>query len=451
MTTRDVVIIGGGLAGIAGAVRLIQAGIKPTLVERRPFLGGRAFSFTDRETGEEVDNGQHVILGACTAYLELLEDLGQAEAFDLPPRLDFPVVCEGRTVSFRNGRFLGVFSAILGYSHLSLMERFGALRCGLNVRAMDESTLSSLELKNMSFSDWLVRKGQNENAQRRFWSLFIVPVFNGAIDQVAAYDAIVFIREVLLESSNTSAIGVPKSGLSSIMGEPAHGYVSAHGGEILSGQAATSFEVDVSNHFVVSLSSGRKLECKAVLCATPPDVLGALLPEPLTELPFFKPLNKILTNPIVGVNIWYELPVMSEQFVSVLESDLQWVFNLSSIRGAQSNRPQHIAVSLSDADSWMAMDKDEVRARILEAMEDAFPAARNNKVIKATVVKSPAATIKILPGAHHTRLNHLTPIPGLFLAGDWTDTGMPATMEGAVRSGNTAADAAIEHLKADGT
>ncbi len=449
MTTKEAIVIGGGLAGIAAAVRLIQAGVKPTLVERRPFLGGRAFSFTDRETGEQVDNGQHVILGACTEYLKLLEKLGQSEAFYLPTRLEFPVVYGGRTAKFRNGRILGIFSAIIGYSHLSLIERLGVLKCGLKLRMMDSATLDSQELKNMSFESWLRQKDQDTNALRRFWALFIVPIFNSAIDQVAAYDAIVFIREVMFGRSKDSAIGVPLAGLSEIMGSPAAEYLARQGGELLAGQAAMNIKIDDSSGFVIALSSGLQLKSQTVVCAVTPDVLGTLLPESLAELPFFQPLNKIQTTPIVGVNIWYESPIISEPLVSVLQSDLQWVFNLSLIRGSQKNRPHQVAVSLSDAGTWMTMDKQDVRKLILEAMADVFPRARRSKVIKAMVVKSRAATIKVLPGASRTRLGHKTPVPGLFLAGDWTDTGMPATMEGAVRSGNIAADAALEWTRSE--
>ena len=209
MQNRKVIILGGGLAGISTAVALIRNGVTPTLIERRPFLGGRAFSFTDRVSGEQIDNGQHVILGACSEYLDLVNTLGVDNAFDLPSRLVFPVVKGGYISYIRAGKLLGNVSALLGYRHLSMRERMSALRCLVEMKFLRMSDAKADESMSVSMDEWLKHHRQSVHARAGFWNLFMMPVFNSSIEDVAAYDAIVFIKAALLRKPVSQRWTVP--------------------------------------------------------------------------------------------------------------------------------------------------------------------------------------------------------------------------------------------------
>ncbi len=450
MSDRDVIILGGGLAGIAAAVQVLQNGIKPTLVERRPFLGGRAFSFVDRDTDEEIDNGQHVILGVCDQFLELLEKLGTRDQIDLEPVLDVPVYCNGKISKLRANRLIGNAAALLRYGHLSISDRLSIARIMLAIK-LSRLNQSDTELrKSMSFADWLADRGQSDDAITRFWSLFILPVFNCSIDVVPAYDAIEFISVALLGRPANAAIGFPKCGLSTLIGNPAKRFLSSRGVELLTNVRVETLTSTDNDTLEVRLSNGETLRSRVVVSCLPPNMLRRVLPD---HDPRFARMNSALDvieySPIVAVHLWYERPMMNERVTAFIDLGLQWVFNDSALRGSVSEKLEHIVVSLSGAEEWAAMSKGEILDRIQKAMQTAFPRAKSNAVVNSSVVKTPEATIKINSGSATNRIACLTNLSGFFIAGDWTNTGLPATMEGAVQSGNIAATMAIDALRRD--
>ena len=448
MVDKDVIIVGGGLAGIASAVRLVKQGIKPTLIEQRPFLGGRAFSFTDRSSGEEIDNGQHVILGACTAFLDLLTELGTRHQIDLQPVLDVPVSHGGKTSQLRASRLLGNATALFRYGQLSFPDRVSVARVMLGLKFTRSAYDETERTKSISFADWLTMKGQSESGIARFWSLFILPVFNCQIDEVTAYDAIEFTRTALLGRPLDAAIGFPKCGLSSLIGRPAQEYLSTTNAEIMTGVRVQTIELSRTGGFEIRLSTGEDLCSQVVISGLAPNILSGVLPKSDAR---FDQIMSALTafeySPIVAVHLWYERPVMEERVKAFVDLGLQWVFNDTALRGSSSRGTQHIVISLSGADEWVEMSKREILDGVQEAMRIAFPATREHRVINSAVVITPEATIKVNPASGTHRIGAETEVPGLYLAGDWTDTGLPATMEGAVQSGNKAADLAIDALR----
>lgn len=447
MSDRDVIILGGGIAGIAAAVHLLKRGIKPTLIERRPFLGGRAFSFVDRTSGEEIDNGQHVILGVCHQFLDLLEDLGTRDQLDLRPALDVPVSMNGITSNLRASSIFGNAAALLNYRHLPLTDRMSIFRLLFKIKLNLIGENERQRMRNASFGSWLSSRGQSSAAIERFWSLFILPVFNCHIDEVAALDGLEFTRSALLGNVHDAAIGYPKTGLSSLIGTPATEFLRSRGAELITKTHVVSIARCESGQFEVGLSNDETLRSGNVISALAPNALNSVLP--LSDATFDAVKNSLTTldySPIVAVHIWYEKPVMSVPVLAFLDLGLQWVFNDSVIRGRSSDGPQHIVVSLSGADSWASLKKEEVLERISSAMRRAFPAARDNSVTNSAVVKTLEATIKVNPCSQANRLGPDVGIAGFHVAGDWTNTGLPATMEGAVKSGQSAADLALQRL-----
>ena len=444
MATRTVVIVGGGIAGLATAVRLIQLGIKPIVLEKRPFLGGRAFSFVDKDSGEEIDNGQHVFVGACDQFQKYILDIGAKDQIRLEERLNFPVLKNGKTSWLRAKNLPGKLanlSALLGYGHVGLAGKLRILWGLLSIR------LARLKFNSphdhVSFDDWLRDHWQNDETIDNFWNLIILPSLNDQITAVSAHTGIELFKIALLGSPRNPAMGIPLAGLSTLVGENARRYIEDHGGEIRTGVDVESVNIESGHITGVATATGESINGEAVVSAVPAADMTPLIPGS-GEGPedFFTAAETVRTAPIVAIHIWYDRPVMTEPFVATLDSPLQWVFNDTDLK-SKADEGQHIVISLSGAWEWQDRPKEELRKIFLTEMQNAFPRACDAAVEKFAVVKMLEATFRVEPGSRKSRLSQRTPLPGFYLAGDWTDTGWPATMEGAARSGYMAASAAM--------
>ena len=443
-------ILGGGLAGMAAACHLLDQGRQVTLVEKRPYLGGRAFSFTDRETGQVVDNGQHVFLGCCTYYMDFLEKIGTLRRAYIQDRTRVDVVSPaGSSSSIAAGRLPKPFHMLpsfFSYKHLGVWDKLTAAYGLLRLNVTDRSKPS---LQNETFGRWLRRHRQTKRTIENFWNLIVKPCVNDDVEDVSAAMGIMIFQEGLLKSPQSSRIGYAREGLSSLMGEAAQKYVESRGGRVIIGQAASlqlnedgpTGEYRIAG---VQLSGGDVLRADAYVSALPLVNLMPLLPPHLAKTSFFASLDQLQTAPIVNVYLWYDRPVMEQDFVALVDSPLQWVFNKSGIMDRSEAQGQYVAVSLSAAFDYVNQPKQALQQMCVEAMTDAFPKAKSARVTRSLVVKQEKATFRCLPGSERFRPPAQTPVQNLFLAGDWTDTGWPSTMEGAVRSGVTAAQAVLK-------
>jgi hydroxysqualene dehydroxylase len=429
MSRPRMVVCGGGLAGIAAAVEAAALGAEVTLVERRPFLGGKAFSFTDPDTGREVDNGQHVFLGCCPAYIRLLRLLGTLRHTSLQRRLDAPVRDRaGRRGALRAAPLpapLHLGLSFAAYPHLSPGEKAAALRGLGALAAMSEG--ARRELDGLSFADWLAARGQSPGAVRRFWDLIVLPTCNDRSDRVSAALAAFVFRRGFLQSTRGSAIGWSRVGLTRLVDPAARGFLAARGGRVLSGAAVG--EVRPGG---VALADGATLAADAVVLALPPGRAAAACPEAL-------PLDPGLgASPIVNVHVWYDRPVMDEPFTAVVDSPVQWIFNRTAMGGGDGSS-HHLAISISGAREEVEVPRAQLAAAMRAELEELLPRAWGAEALATAVVKEPQATFAQGPGQAARRPPAATPVPGVALAGAWTATGWPATMEGAVRSGIAAA------------
>ena len=444
-------ILGGGLAGMAAACHLLDEDWQVTLVEKRPYLGGRVFSFTDRETGQVVDNGQHVFLGCCTYYIDFLKKIGTLQRAYLQDRTMVEVVKPGGpSSSIAAGRLpkpLHMLPSFLAYRHLGLWDKlttvYGLLRLSVTDRA-------NPRLQQETFAQWLRRHRQTQRSIDNFWDLIVKPCANDGVEDVSATMGIMIFQDGILKSPRSSRIGYAREGLSTLMGEAAKAYLESNGATLITGQSATSLQLhedaqtDESPIAAVRLSNGDTLQADAYVSTLPLADLLPLLPSRLADNPFFAPLAQLQTAPIVNVYLWYDRPVMEQDFVALVDSPLQWVFNKTAIMGHNGGPGQYVTVSLSAAFNYVNQPKQAVQEMCTEAMKEAFPKAKLARVIRSLVVKQERATFRCLPGSHRSRPKPRTPIGNLFLAGDWTDTGWPSTMEGAVRSGVAAAQAVLK-------
>ena len=439
---RSVAVLGGGLAGLAASRALAASGHHVTLVERRRFLGGRAFSFHDEQSGWEVDNGQHLFMGCCTAYLDLLSWAGTRDRAHLQPRLKVEVVRDGTSGTIASTPALGplhILPSFLRYPHLSAREKLLAAYALLRMRNTDRIR-DRERLDAESAYDWLRRHHQSERAIANLWNLIIVPALNDDARAVSAEMALMVFQEGLLRTPADAALGWSRVGLTSLAGEPAHAKLSASGHDVLVGETVRSLRIGGGRVTGVELGRGRVIEAEAYVSALPFDVLLEVLPPDVASDPFFSRARGLSFAPIVGVHLWYDRTVMDGDFVAFLNSPVQFVFNKSAMHGAPAGDGQYVCISLSAAWDFAEQRAERLEQIFSREMERLFPRAREARIRRCRVVKQPQATFRPRPGSARCRLPQATPIPNLVLAGEWTDTGWPSTMEGAVRSGTLAAD-----------
>jgi squalene-associated FAD-dependent desaturase len=443
MGARRAVVLGGGVAGIAAALDCAQAGAQVKLVEVRPRLGGAAYSF-ERE-GLQFDNGQHVFLRCCTAYRELLARLGSEQGVRVQARLEIPVLSPGggRAELHRAAlpAPLHLAGTLLCYPLLSRSER---LRAALAARALGKVDPDDPAMDGQSFGAWLREHAQGTRAIERLWDLVALPTLNvRAEDASLALAAFVF-QTGLLSDAGAADIGFHVWPLSEIIGTPALRALREAGVEVLLNTRAGRVEVREEG-LGVGLAEGGALEAEAVIVALPHRRAAELLPDALTEVA--SRLRALETSPIVNVHVIYDRPVCELAFAAGVGTPVQYLFDRSEALGLPSG--SYLAVSLSGAEREMAMSAEELRERYLHALGELLPAARSAKVQRFLVTREHAATFRAAPGSAALRPACATPIPGLMLAGSFTDTGWPATLEGAVRSGQAAAAGALRALGID--
>jgi squalene-associated FAD-dependent desaturase len=430
------VVVGGGVAGITAALDCAAAGAKVTLVEVRPRLGGAAYSF--ERDGLQIDNGQHVFLRCCTAYRALLARLGSDAGVFLQPRLEIPVVRPaGSTALLRRSSLPApahLAGTLLRYPLLSFMQRWRAVRTARSLAHVDPRDPSA---DGQSFGAWLTEHGQQARAVSALWDLVALPTLNLRSEQASLALAAFVFKTGLLADPSAADIGFHIKPLSEIIGEPALGALQSAGVDVLLGHRAQGLKAR-GDGFEVSLGAD-SLEAEAVIVALPHGRAAELLPERLHDVA--ARLRALGSSPIVNLHVIYDRPVSELAFAAGVDTPVQYVFDRSASVGLQRGR--YLAVSLSAAAPEMRMSVELLRRRYLPALAELFAPARAAKVEHFLVTREHAATFRATPGSASLRPGCETALRGLLLAGSFTDTGWPATLEGAVRSGHTAARAAL--------
>lgn len=437
----SVVVMGGGLAGMAASWRLSRLGHDVTLVERRPYLGGRAFSFTDRESGVQVDNGQHVFLGCCTEYAQFLDEIGTLNLTHRQRRLRIEVFDphgkRGLLSALPLPAPLHLGWSLLHYPHIGWTDKLSAARALLRIKR--ERHHDRPELESRSFRDWLEEAGQSSRAIRNLWDLLVLPALNDASEVVSASAGFMLFNTAVLKNRHGADVGYASAGLSDVMGNAVERKLREQGGTLVLGRTAEHLHVDQGSVTGVALTGGEVLSADFYVSALMPAVLLGLLPEEWRQHPAFTPAAAFTWSPIVNLHVWYDRPVANFDFAAFVESPVQWVFNKTRILGLPGPG-QYLTVSLSGAWEHWPVSKKELADSFLPELARVMPRARNAIAERFVVVKERQATFRPAPGSATARLPIETPLSNLLLAGDWTNTGWPATMEGAVRSGNSAAD-----------
>ncbi|MFH8514488.1 hydroxysqualene dehydroxylase HpnE [Streptomyces gelaticus] len=439
------VVIGGGLAGITSALRLADAGLDVTLLEGRPRLGGLVFSFRRGEL--TVDNGQHVYLRCCTAYRWFLDRVDGARLAPLQDRLDVPVLDVGHPSRPRLGRLrrnglpvpFHLAAGLAGYPHLSLAERAGVGRAALALGRLDPDDPA---LDAVDFGSWLTRHGQSPRTVEALWDLVGVATLNATAPNSSLALAAKVFRTGLLSEPGAADIGWASVPLKEVHDTLARKALDAAGVRTELRTKASSLTRTEDGRWIVETGAER-IEADTVVLAVPQRETHDLLPGGALDEP--ERLLGIGTSPILNVHVVYDRKVLRRPFFAALGSPVQWVFDRTDASGL-TGPGQYLAVSQSAADEEIDLPVAELRARYLPELERLLPAARRAGIRDFFVTRERAATFAPAPGVGRLRPGARTRLPGLCLAGAWTATGWPATMEGAVRSGFSAADAALRAL-----
>jgi squalene-associated FAD-dependent desaturase len=457
MSGRHVVVIGGGLAGITAAVALRDQGTDVTMIESRPWLGGATCSFS--RGGLTIDNGQHVFLRCCTSYRELLARLGVTGSVTLQDRFDVTVLSPGGRARLRRTDLPGPLhfvAALARYRFLTVAQRLAVARAAIAMRLADPGRPG---LDATTLGDWLGARWQGERARRRLWDLFVVSSLNIDGDQASVPLAATVLKTALLGGKDAADIGVPSVPLGVLHGRAGHSLLGRLGADVRLGAKAVAVERAAGGGFRVEVASGGDGEHGAtrprvrgsgsvigadgVVLAVPAGPAASLAgPAGVTDAARWAGLG---SSPIVNLHVIYDRRVTRLPFAAGVDSPVQWVFDKT--RSAGLDTGQYLAVSLSAADSYVDLPVAALREQFLPALEQLFPAAATARVTDFFVTRERRATFRQAPGAAALRPAAATTLPGLVLAGAWTDTGWPDTMEGAVRSGHTAAQELMRTLR----
>jgi len=439
--TADVVVIGGGFAGLTTAVPLAEAGLVVVVVEEAPRLGGRASAFTDQFTGERVDNGQHVLFGCYHETYRFLKAIGTDALAPLDRRLRVAIAGETLRPAALSCPPLPapwhLAAAILKWNAVSLRDRMRALALAPALRSRPDGTA----LSSITVSEWLRAHRQPPSLCRWLWHPLAVAALNQSPDSAAAGPFVEVLRQLFGGRAIDSAIGVPSVPLDELFALPAARFVDAHGGRVLT-KTPARVGLDARDRITHVVAGDMRISTDIVVSAVPWHAVTRIwertVPAAMTEVAAVAAAMEAL--PILTANLWFDRPFMPEKFVGLVDGPMHWAFDKSRIFGGEAG---HISMVSSGAVDLVDLDRDAVTEMARAQLDRTLPGARGAQLRRSIVVRERRATFSVAPGSP-ARPSTRTGLPGFFLAGDWTDTGLPGTIESAALSGRRAAEAVLE-------
>jgi squalene-associated FAD-dependent desaturase len=443
MSRPDVIVVGAGFAGLSAAVRLVEQGARVLVVEERRRLGGRATAFSDPETGEIVDNGQHALFGCYHETFHFLKTVGADGDVALDDRLEIDVIeRSGRRSRLSTPAWpppLHLVGGLLKWSALGLDDRVAAVRMGVTLRRLKRGTTDRwTALATKTAAAWLADQRQTARLTELLWEPLVVAATNQHPDATAAEPFVRVLTRMFNGTRRDAAIGLPRVPLDALYAEPARRWLEQRGSSVRTGTGAT-LRVAGGRAAGVDLK-GESIEGGAVISSVPWFAFGAFAGSVPALSPTVHAAGAMTASPIVTVNLWYDRTVTDTAFVGLPGRTFQWVFDKGRIFGAKAS---HLSLVSSGADAVVARGNGELSALAEYEVGEALPAARAARVVRSTVVREKRATFSLAPG-QPTRPGVATPLRDFYIAGDWTDTGLPATIEGAVQSGHAAATRASQ-------
>jgi squalene-associated FAD-dependent desaturase len=459
MSSQNVLVIGGGLAGMSSAVALAESGFRICLVEKRPHLGGRATSYTLPD-GNEVDNCQHVTLGCCTNLADFYRRVGAANKIRYYDRLYF-ADASGRRSTIEASPLsppLHMAPSFVFFDALNLTDKRSIANGLMEIaRAGGHPPFAD----GMSMLEWLRGANQTHSAIERYWRVVLVSSLDEDLDRTDARYGVDVFWKAFLGNRQGYRVGIPAVPLGELY-DGCREAIERRGGKVRMRSGIREIRMNDGSFSAALLDDGSEIRADACVTAVSHDVLLELMPAAMSEAQGpLEGLKHLRTSPITGVHLWFDRVVMTEPFLTLLDHTVQWVFNKTLLSaGAETNgrasRPtgsagrgaapdrQYLQLVISASYDLVQRSRQEIIDLCLRELADVLPDTRAAKLEKATVIKEINATFSPEPGVDRWRPSQAGLARNLFLAGDWTRTGWPATMESAVRSGYLAAEALLD-------
>lgn len=444
---QSAVVIGAGFAGLSAAVTMAERGVRVTVLEGKPALGGRAYSFADPDTGDFVDNGQHVLMGCYGETLDFLKRIGAYDQLVFHEDLEIEMLAgPGRSATLKTARLPGplhMTGALLGYRHLSFAERLNVMRGGLRMLAMRR--FAQAELRHLTVAQLMDRLRQSEHARRCFWYPLSIATLNDEPECSSSALLAEVLKRAFFSRRRDSAFVYSRVGLSDLYCTGARRLIERAGGSVVPHSIVEMLELGPRGRVAnVRLRDGRRIEASDFVSAVPAPQLLRFLPENAVADPFFARFADLSSSPIICVHVWLDREVTSSPFIGFIGATTQWLFNKRRIFAQRGEmHPGYLSFVISGARKLVDRSNDEILDIVIKDLHAMIPASREAKVVKSLVLKEKNATMAPDLRSHELRPTARTPIANFFLAGDWIQTGLPATIESAVISGRAAADAVI--------
>jgi squalene-associated FAD-dependent desaturase len=441
---RDVVVVGGGFAGLSAAVALAEKGFRVAVIEAKPALGGRAYSFADPDSGDFVDNGQHVLMGCYRETLNFLDRIGASDKLVFHENLEIEMLDPGGArARLRTAHLPGPFhmsGALFRYAHLSVLDRTRLMTGGVKLLAMRRRDPEALQ--RMTVGELMDALRQSERARQCFWYPLAIATLNDEPSIASAALLAEVLKRAFFSRRSDSAFVYSKVGLSDLYCKGAADFIERNGGMIALRSSVEGFEMRGSTVASARLRDGTRIEAANFVCAVPSRHVLKMLPEAVGRDPFFGRIAELQSSPIICVHAWFDRGVTDSAFVGFIGTTTQWLFNKRRIFEARGERhPGYLSFVISGARKLVDRSNEELVEIVLADLKAMIPASADAKLLRAIVLKEKHATMAPTPGTFRLRPTTQTPIANLFLAGDWVQTGLPATIESAVISGRAAADA----------
>jgi hydroxysqualene dehydroxylase len=446
MRSPDVLVIGGGVSGLVAAVDLCSRGISVLVAERKSHCGGRTYSFIDEKTGDDVDNGQHLMMGCYHSTLKFLRTIGSVSHLSIQPSL---------RVAFRHadngGLYLSaprlpqpfnILVALLRLKSLSLAQRLSLLRVGAAL--MFTNPDSDSHLNAMTVTQWLNELHQPDECKKYLWDIIAIGTLNDAPEYVSAALFAKVLKSAFFGPRINSSMVVPRKGLDKIFVEPSLQYIQSHDGAVLTNVAVTSVEVRDGQVTSVTLGSGEVLTPRAVVCAVPhydvSRIFAGKVPEVIVA-------DNFVSSPIITLHLWFDKEFITEDFVALLDSPVHWIFNKSKIYNDRHPGRLYLSLVISGASKFLETEKEELVSLACSELRRFYPESSDASLLHSVVIKEKRATFSPRVGMEQFRPSHRTTVRNLFFAGDWTDTKLPATIEGATQSGYACSELVWNELR----
>lgn len=439
---KSVLVIGGGVAGIAASCALAEAGLAVQMIEKRPMLGGRASSFVDGRTGETIDECQHGTMRCCTNLANLLERLGVHEQIRYFDELHF-LDGEGKRSVIKGCGLpapLHTSLSFLAFGSLSLRDKIAIGRAMLAMlRAKPDAKYDAINV-----GDWFWQQGQTERAVGRFWRPILVSACNEEPKRISCTHAFKIFRDGFLAHPRAYHFGVPRVPLGVLYTDPTLAYLKARGGcvRLKTIVNAIHFEGGAKGKVAgITLQDGETLTADYYVSALQFDLLLKLLPAEITAgIPYWECLPGIALSPIMGIHLWFDRRLDCPPALAVLDRSIEWIFNKNQNFDRSAGENAYLSLVVSASRRYAGMPQEEIIAMGLREVRECLPEAKDANLVRSRVIRWPKATISPEPGVDALRPDQRSPISNLYIAGEWTQTGWPSTMEGAARSGYHAAE-----------